>query len=295
MATPHINPDFEQESDRVVQEQNKIYDKMDFRKVFADRRETIRHFIESEDVAKKYVFQGRFFYMAHYEIAKILKTKMKGFDENEIVKTLYHTLRLGNLYKIDEVNYPHLQTAMTLLVPDLEESKYHVCEINKQVAYLLFEVLNEKDIDNIKKTNYKEYSGILDFIAQSNSYSYLPGMRKSYNKFIIFLENKLLLERAKKAVILFSPNKFHQNIGNNFHYLGLIILLLLSEEKASKETLLQLHKQVLSGHLVWLLGTFYKDFQNTQANKELLIDLYEKFPNDWVDEFQQKRYDWENN
>lgn len=295
MSTSNNDMNFKQQSERALQEQKKIYDKMDFRKVFADRKETIRHFIESEDVAKKYVFQGKFYPMAHYEIAKILKTKMKGFDENEIVKTLYHTIRLGNLYTIDEVNYPHLQTAMALLVPDLEESKYLVCAINRQTVYLLFEVLNEQDIDNIKKTNYSEYRGILDFIAQSNSYSHLPGMRKSYNKFIIFLENKLLLERVKKAVILFSSNKFHQQIGNNFRYLGLIILLLLSEEKASKEALLQLHKQVLSAHLVWLLGTFYKDFQNTQANKELLIDLYEKFPHDWIDKFQQKTYDWETN
>lgn len=286
------NSDFEQQSERVLLEQKKIYDKIDFRKVFADKKETIRHFIESEDLAKEYIFQGRFFYMAHYEIAKILKTKMKGFDEYEIVKTLYHTIRLGNLYKIDEVNYPHLQTAMALLVPDLEESRYLVCEINRLTVYLLFEVLNEQDINNVKKTSYNEYRAILDFIAQSTSYSHLSGMRKSYTKFIIFLENKLLLERVKKAVILFSPNKFHQQIGNNFRYLGLIILLLISEEKESKEALLQLHKQDLSAHLVWLLGTFYKDLRNTQANKELLTDLYEKCPNDWIDEYQAKDYDY---
>ena len=90
-------------SPELLQEQKKIYDKMDFRKVFADKKETIRHFIESEDAAKHYIFQGRFYCMAHYEIAKLLKTKMKGFDDIDIIKTLYHTLRLGNLYKIDEI------------------------------------------------------------------------------------------------------------------------------------------------------------------------------------------------
>ena len=33
------NSDFEKESERVLLEQKKIYDKMDFRKVFADKKE----------------------------------------------------------------------------------------------------------------------------------------------------------------------------------------------------------------------------------------------------------------
>lgn len=47
--------------------------------------------------------------MAHYEIKKIVKSKMSIFDENEIVKTLYHMILLENLHKIDEANYPSLQ------------------------------------------------------------------------------------------------------------------------------------------------------------------------------------------
>lgn len=69
------------------------------------------------------------------------------------------------------------------------------------------------------------------------------------------------------------------------------MLLLLSDEKESKETLSKLQKQQLSSHLVWVLGTFYKDFQNMEANKEVLDDLYEKFPHKWINEFQEKRYD----
>lgn len=289
------NVDFEQQSERVLNEQKKIYYKMDFPRVFADKKETIRHFIESEDAAKKYVFQGRFYYMAHYEIAKILKTKMKGFDENDITKTLYHTLRLGNLYKIDEINYPYLQKAMILLLPDLEESKYQICDMNKHIAFLLFEILNEKDQDNVCKTSYKDYLKIRDFIWKATHYVDLFGMRKNKEKFIVFLENKLLVERVQKAVLLFAANKFHQNIEPNFYFAASILLLLLNDENESKETLLQLHKQELSGHLVWVLGTFYKDFQNTEANKQLLINLYETFPHDWIDEYQKKKYDWENN
>ncbi|GGF21415.1 hypothetical protein [Flavobacterium limi] len=290
------NIDFEQQSEKVLHEQREIYDKMDFRRVLADKKATIRHFIESEDVAKQYHFQGRFYYMAHYEIAKILKTKMKGFDENDIIKTLYHTLRLGNLYKIDEINYPYLQKAMTLLLPDLEESKYQVCDMNRQIAFLLFEVLNENDQDFIYKSSYKDYSEIRDFIGKANSYVDLFSMRKNKEKFIVFLENKLLLERVRKAVLLFTANEFHQNTGANFYFFACVLLLLLSEEKESKKTLLKLHKQEeLSGHLVWVLGTFYKDFQNTEENKQLLINLYETFPDDWIDEYQEKKYDWENN
>lgn len=285
------NSDFEKESERILLEQKKIYDKMDFRKVFADKKETIRHFIESEDLANEYMFQGRFFYMANYEIAKIVKTKMKGSEENEIVKTLYHTLRHGNFYKIDEINYPYLQNALTLLLRGFEESKQLVCQIKKQVIYLLFEVLNENYQDNIYKTTYKDYSEIRDFISKSHCYKDLFSMRKNSCKFNIFLENKLLLERAKKAVLLFSSNKFHQTIGPNFYFAGCILLLLLSDEKESKETLSKLHKQQLSSHLVWVLGTFYKYFQNTEANKEVLADLYEKFPDEWINEFQKKIYD----
>src|SRR4051794_4585736 len=99
MAILNTNPDFEKESDRRCEAQIKLYDKLNYHKVFADKKEVIRHFIESEDEAKEYVFQGKFYPMAHYEIIKIVKTKMTAFDENEIVKTLYHTIRLGNLYK----------------------------------------------------------------------------------------------------------------------------------------------------------------------------------------------------
>lgn len=296
MATPNTNPDFEQESDRRCEAQIKFYDKLNYHKVFADKKEVIRHFIESEDEAKEYVFQGKFYPMAHYEIAKIVKTKMKVFDENEIVKTFYHLLRLGNgIFKMNDESYSFLQKAMALLLPDLEESKYLVCHMHKNVAYLLFEVLNEKDKNNIPKTSYKDYLEIRDFIWKSTNYSSFLSMRKNREKFIIFLENRLLLDRVKKAVIIFSENKFHQNIGSNFYFAACILLLLLSEEKESKEALFKLHEQNLSNHLVWVLGSFYKEFQNTSANKEVLIDLYQKYSADLIDEYQEKKYDWEEN
>ncbi|MDR7212061.1 hypothetical protein [Flavobacterium piscis] len=296
MSISNNNADFEQESDRLCEEQSKYYDKLDYHKVFSDKKEVIRHFIESEDVAKEYVFQGKFYPMAHYEIAKILKTKMKGFDENEIVKTLYHTLRLGTLYKIDEVNYPHLQKAMTLLLPDLETSKFRVCGMNRQLAYLLFEVVNEKDIDQIQKTNYTEYTAIKEFILEVSNYNqFYENLLDKHKKFNCFLNDTLLLKRVKKAVIIFSENKFHQNIGPNFYFAACVLLLLLSEEEESKQTLLQLHQKKISNHLVWVLGTFYKDFQNTEANKKLLINLYEIFPHDWINEYQEKKYGWQNN
>lgn len=292
MSISYNKADFEKESDRLCEEQNKYYDKFDFSKAFSDQKKVIRHFIESEDVAKEYVFQGKFYPMAHYEIAKILKTKMKGLDEDEIIKTLYHTLRLGNLYKIDEVNYPYLQKAMTLLLSDLESSKYLICHMDRQIAFLLFEVLNENNADNIKKTNYKEYSEIRKFIEKSNSYVDFFRMRKNSEKFIVFLDDELLLERVKKAVLLFSVNEYHNKTGANFYYWACVLLLILSGKEDSKIALLQLHKQDLSSHLVWVLGTFYKDFQNTEANKELLKNLYETFPHNWIDEYQEKKQEW---
>ena len=293
MATPNTNPDFEKESDRRCKAQIKFYDKLNYHKVFADKKEVVRHFIESEDEAKEYVFQGKFYPMAHYEIIKIVKTKMTAFDENEIVKTLYHTIRLGNLYKIDEVNYPHLQTAMALLLPDLEASEYPVCMMNRNKAYLLFEVVNEKDRDEIQKTNYKEYAAIREFVLETGGYQYYEDLLDKHKKFNCFINNTLLLERVKKAVIIFSENKSHQSIGLDFCFLACVLVLLLSDEKESKEALLKLHQQDLSNHLVWVLGTFYKKFQNTSANKEVLIDLYQKYSADLIDEYQGKKYDWE--
>ena len=294
MATFNNDTDFEQESDRRCETQSKLYDKLNCHKVFADKKEVIRHFIESEDEAKEYIFQGKFYPMAHYEIAKIVKTKMTDFEENEIVKTFYHTLRLGNLYKIDEVNYHCLQKAMALLLPDLEAAKYQVCDMNRQVAYLLFGVLNEKDFDVIQNTSYKQYSAIREFVLQANSYNqYYENILKKHEKFNCFLSDTLLLKRVQDAVILFSKKEFHQKIGPNFYFCACLILLLLSDEKESKEALLQLHKQDLSKHLVWVLGSFYKEFQATSANKEVLIHLYQNYSADLIDEYQEKKYDWE--
>ncbi|WP_348799753.1 hypothetical protein [Flavobacterium adhaerens] len=286
--------DCNQKSDQLCEAQSIFFGKLDYHKVFSDKKEVIRHFIESENEAKEYVFQGKFYPMAHYEIQKIVKTKMSGFDEKEIIQTFYHCLRLGSLYKIDEVNYPYLQRAIQLLLPDLQESKYLVCSMDRQVIYLLFEARNENDAENIFQTNYTTYSAIREFILQAGSYSHLPGMRKSHKKFTLFLENKLFLNRVQNAVILFSENKFHQKISPNFYFYACVLLLLLSEDEESKKALLQLHKQQLSNHLVWVLGSFYKEFQNTTANKELLNHLYSTYPSNWIDEYQEKKYDWEN-
>lgn len=293
MSIPNNHPDFEKESDRRCEEQIKLYDKLNYHKVFADKKEVIRHFIESEDEAKEYVFQGKFYPMAHYEIIKIVKTKMTAFDENEIVKTFYHSLRLGCLYKIDEVNYHCLQTAMALLLPDLEASEYKVCTMDRNKAYLLFEVVNENDRYEIQKTNYKEYAAIREFVLETDGYQYYEDLLGKHKKFNRFIDDTLLLERIKKAVIIFSENKFHQSIGPNFCFLACVLLLLLSDEKESKEALLKLHQQDLSKHLVWVLGTSYKKFQNTSANNEVLIDLYQKYSANLIDEYQEKKYDWE--
>ncbi|WBX77151.1 hypothetical protein PG911_02505 [Tenacibaculum ovolyticum] len=61
--------------------------------------------------------------------------------------------------------------------------------------------------------------------------------------------------------------------------------------KPLKKALLNLHKKELKNTQVWLLGSFYKDFQSEEINKPVLIDLYNKFPKEWIDEYQKTNYD----
>lgn len=295
MATSN-NTDFHEQAEKFLEQQDALYNKLDFRNVFEDKKEVIRHFIESEDCAKVYAFQGKFYPMAHYEIAKITKTKMSDIDEKDIIKTFYHLLRLGCTPTIQEFNYIHLQQAMEMLLPDLNSDNYLICNLEPSTTYILFGIENEESKEAITNTTYEDYCTSLKFIYKCHTYSYMDSMLKKKDSFLPFLTNvnAVLFERIKKGVVLFSTKTHHQNIGFNFNYGAFLIMLLLSSTKDAKEVLREVHKEDLTANLVWVLGTFYKSFQNSKDNKEVLEDLYLKFPANWIDEYQEKTYDWEN-
>lgn len=115
MEPANNNIESQEQVDKLLKGHGFFYDRLDYEKVFTDKKEVIRHFIESEDFAKKYVVQGEFYPMAHYELTKIIKTKMNGIDAEIIITTFYHLLRLGGAPNIQQNNYAYLQKAMCLL------------------------------------------------------------------------------------------------------------------------------------------------------------------------------------
>jgi HKD family nuclease len=50
--------------------------------------------------------------------------------------------------------------------------------------------------------------------------------------------------------------------------------------------LFKFHLSQLNQKQVWILGSFYKDFTQTESHHLLLSDLYNKYPKVWIDEYQ---------
>jgi len=273
---------------KMYEEQVEKYENLDF--IIAtkkDKKATIKYFIESEENAMQYKIQGLIYPEFHYEIAKIIDSKMSDFTDNEILNTYYHMLRLGNWFTPHKANFPLYKKALEKILPDLEDNTYHICHLNKYDAYLMFGIINNNDKHRIASLNYDNFIEQKKFILKTAQYTNYPGMRKKRDKFIPFLSNELLMERVRKGVLLFYSYEF------KFSIAGSLILLLLDKNKASKEVLIKLHKHNLPNHFVWILGSFYKDFQSRSLgteNKNLLSHLYANYPSDWIDEYQKQTY-----
>lgn len=237
-------------------------------------------FIESENEALHHKFQGQFYPSRHYDISATLTKALKGIDKQKIIDVYFHASRLGIIAKVKENNYPFFLKGIEKTLSSLGEG-YNINVLRPSTVYLLFGVNSLNDIENLYNTKYNEFLENLKFVIKVNSYTSYPSLRRKL-KATLFLENPMLLRRAQKATPFF--NDF------NFETAGALVLLLVDSSKTSKQVLLEYHNADLPRETVWTLGSFYKDFSNTEANKLLLKDLYKKYPKEWTDKYYNSKY-----
>ncbi|WP_281979847.1 hypothetical protein [Tenacibaculum mesophilum] len=237
-------------------------------------------FIESENEALLHKFQGQFYPYRHYDINATLTKALKGIDKQKIIDAYFHASRLGIITKVKENNYPLFLKGIEKTLSSLGKG-YNINILRPSTVYLLFGVNSLNDIENLYNTKYSEFLENLKFVIKVNSYTSYPSLRKKL-KASLFLENEILLKRAQKITPFF--NQF------NFETAGALVLLLVDSSKTSKQVLLEYHKTDLPRETVWVLGSFYKDFKTSEANKLLLNDLYNKYSKEWVDEYYSSIY-----
>ncbi|UTD14177.1 hypothetical protein HER15_01220 [Tenacibaculum mesophilum] len=237
-------------------------------------------FIESENEALLHKFQGQFYPYRHYDINATLTKALKGIDKQKIIDAYFHASRLGIITKVKENNYPLFLKGIEKTLSSLGEG-YNINVLRPSTVYVLFGVNSLNDIENLYNTKYSEFLENLKFVIKVNSYTSYPSLRKRL-KASLFLENEILLKRAQKITPFF--NEF------NFETAGALVLLLTDSSIKSKQVLLECHKRELSRETVWVLGSFYKDFKTSEANKLLLNDLYNKYPTKWINEYYNTIY-----
>jgi len=260
------------------------YENLDFiRATKKDEKATIKYFIESEENALEHKIQGFVYPQFHYELAAIAKSTMRNFDDEEIENTFFHLLRLRSWFKPHKNNFATYKKAFARITEILEGEEYHVCHLNRYAAYLVFEVLNSTDKEKIEQVTYEEFIALRKFVLKVSTYTNYPGMQKKKGQFLPFLENEVLMNRARNSIQLFQTYTHKMTIG------GVLMLLLLDENEASKDALIQLHHKKQSRKLVWVLGSFYKAFQETKANQFILKNLYANFPKEWITTYEYQQ------
>jgi hypothetical protein len=258
-------------------EQEKIYDNIHTADL--TNPEIITHFVESETIAQKYQFQGKFYSGAYFKIKKIVKTTMKDIPEEMRVKAFFFLILFDDFFPIHKKNHSCFLEAVQRTLPIIAEDNY----INRNIKfniYLLFGISEEEiKAGSMEKNSYEEFESIWKFIDKAKSYSAYPYMRNKKEKFAPFLDNEILMSRIRSG---FSRYEIF-----NFVKAASFILLLMDKEKESKNILFEMHTKDLSPDKVWLLGSFYKDFQDTDEQIHLLEDLYSRYPKEWIDEYQE--------
>ncbi len=237
-------------------------------------------FIESENEALLHKFQGQFYPYRHYDINATLTKALKGIDKQKIVDAYFHASRLGIITKVKENNYLLFLKGIEKTLSSLGEG-YNINVLRPSTVYLLFGVNSLNDIENLYNTKYNEFLENLKFVTKVNSYTSYPSLRKKL-KVTHFFENTTLLKRAQKMTPFF--NEF------NFETAGALVLLLVDSSETSKKVLFEYHNTDLPRETAWTLGSFYKDFSNSEANKLLLKDLYKKYPVEWIDKYYNSIY-----
>ena len=264
-------------SNELREKQREKYDNIIIKEL--TNAEILLHFIESEDEAYKYNFQGLFYPGAYFVIKKIIKTTLKGVEPQIIVDTFFHLIMHLNLFSFHKNHFPYFIEAFKKYY-QIEKEKSYRNNLLAYYFYLLFEVNEKTDIEKIElEVAYDEFESIRKFIGKAISYSAYPYMRKKRDKIEPFLENNILLSRIQKGILNY--HEFDKVMAAS------LILLLMDTSTDSKDVLINWNRKNLNVKEVWLLASFYKDFQDTEANKNILEDLYSKYPSDWIDVYQK--------
>ena len=250
--------------------------------------ELFTHLIDSELVSMMNKTQGEFYYRINFHpyFKKTMASSLKGVDDHLIVDVIYHCLRNNAIFKFNKKFYPLFLKAVEKLLPDLAENAPYICGLNRFNAFILFGIKDESDLENLYKNSLEDFLSILDFINKANSYTAYPYMRKKHDKLSSFLINLVLMSRVREGILFYNEFKKGISLSSDFPMTmaASLILLLKDTNNSSKESLLKLHKQPLDRKIVWVLGSFYKDFNDSPENKNLLADLYTTYPKEWVDE-----------
>lgn len=237
-------------------------------------------FIESENEALEYEFQGKFYPSRHYDINATLTKALKGIDKQKIVDAYFHSARLGTIIKVKENNYSLFLKGVEKALSSIGKG-HNINVLKPSKVFFLFGVSSPNNIENLYNTKYNEFLETLKFVTKINSYTSYPSLRRKL-KASLFLENPILLRRSQKMTPFF--NQF------NFETAGALVLLLVDSSETSKQVLLKFHNTNLPRETVRILGGFYKDFKTSKANKLLLNDLYSKYPSNWIDEYYNSIY-----
>jgi len=241
--------------------------------------ELIDHFLSCQRESLEFNFDEKFMAPSGYGLyypTKLIGSAMKGIPDDTIVEMFYHMIRNNRLPKFKKQFYPHYLKAFQQVLPDLLKDDFYRCRLPLNKAQLLFDATRESESEKAEQTSFEEYETIFGFITKAWSYTAYPYMRKKREKLAPYVANALLMSRIRKNIA--ASGEF------DFTTAAMLVLLLLDQDQASKEALLNWHKQSPDRSLVWILGSFYRDFQNTPENKAVLANLYATFPADWIDQ-----------
>ncbi|ADV50448.1 hypothetical protein Celal_3174 [Cellulophaga algicola DSM 14237] len=265
----------------LLQKQEALYRNLNFAvAIKKDKVGLITHFIASEKEARENDFQGQFYPSYHYEIDKVMNTKMLKILDEDIFSAFYYRLKLGI---IDKPSEKHFSLFLKAVAHNIADNDLENTFLSGTKMYLLFGIKNNENSDAVYDVIYEDYIAILKFLNLCSTYTAYPNLRKKKDRFLPFLDNAILITRIKEGISFYFES--------NFVTAGSLVLLLLATDKTSKDKLRNLNDSALKNDDVWLLGSFYKDFQQTEANKELLNNLYSKFSKEWIDEYQKRNWD----
>jgi len=265
----------------LLKKQETLYGNLNFAAgIKKDNIGIITHFIASEKEAYENNFQGQFYPSYHHEINSVMSTKMLKIPDENIFLAFYYRLKLGI---IDKPLEKHFSLFLKAVAHNIADNDLENTYLDATQLYILFGIKNNENSDAVYDVIYEDYMGLLKFLNLCSAYTTYPNLRKKKLRFAPFLENPILMNRIREGVSFYFES--------DFVTAGSLVLLLLDANSASKDSLRNLQDTALKNDAVWLLGSFYKDFQETKANKALLKDLYSKYPKEWIEEYQKKNWD----